>query len=152
MKIYLLIWLILSFTIYISIIVSKYGVLKSISDSYYVMKYKVWFTLFIWNTGFSFILLGENALMFFAGAFLCFVGATPLFKEKYEGRIHTIGAVGGILLGFSSLIIDLKLLSLVLIYLIYFGVLRVGRFNNLTWWYEIGAFITMIVGLLISVV
>lgn len=151
MKIYLLVWLILSFTTYIAVIVKKYGVLKSISDSYYVMKYKHVFTFFIWNIGLSFIFLGETGWMFGAGGFLCFVGTAPMFKEEFEGKVHSIGAIGGIALGFVSLLINFHQIYPLVFMVAGIGLMKIFKIKNQTWWIEILAFVIMIVGLSINI-
>ena len=118
MEVKLLIFVVLSFVGYISFIVNKYGVLPSISESYYKMKGdKLFggglFTLFIWSLSLPLIIIGDTPLMFFAGAFLSFVGAASAFKDlKMTKRVHNIGAIGGIGFGFLSMIIDFQLFEL----------------------------------------
>lgn len=87
---------------YLITIVILFGVLKSISQSYYEVKGfgKAIFTLFIWSISIPMMIIGSTPLMFFAGALLSFVGAAPAFKEEMEGKVHVIGATGGILIGF----------------------------------------------------
>ena len=108
-KLILLGYSLLSFIIYLSMIVSKYGVLSSISDIYYEIKNKYTFTLFIWSIALPIAITAETGLMFFGAAFICFVGAAPAFKEKLESKIHKMGALGGVLLIILSLSIDYHL-------------------------------------------
>lgn len=146
MKTYLFIWLLLSFITYVVTISFRYGVLSSISDSYYVMKHKYWFNLFIVNTGILFSLLGDCNLMFFAGSSLCFVSAAPFFKEAPDSLIHTIGACGAIILGMFWLVFD-EYIYLPIIFVIGCGIIYVLKIKNKVWWIEIVAFSCVITGL-----
>ncbi len=156
MEVKLLIFVVLSFVGYISFIVNKYGVLPSISESYYKMKDdKLFggglFTLFIWSLSLPLIIIGDTPLMFFAGAFLSFVGAASAFKDlKMTKRVHTIGAVGGIGFGFLSMIIDFQLFELTYFMVVLSLSLFLLKTKNLIWWVEILAFVLIILGLFIA--
>jgi len=95
------------FLSYVSFIWLKYGIQKSISESYYVLpdKLKPLFTLFCWGFAFPAIILGVEItpLMFFAGAGICFVGAAAAMHEKFVRRVHMTAAISGII--FSQLAI-----------------------------------------------
>lgn len=107
---------ILPITLYLIYIVKKYGVQKSISDSYYRLskgeKYLFFFALV--GTSLSFILgwiikhpTGKlsNILIFLAGSFICFVGAASEFKgRKLTETVHYIGATGGYILGYAFIV------------------------------------------------
>lgn len=66
------------------------------------------FTLGMWGTVFTLVpawfdILPDdaNVFIFFAGASLGFVGATPMFNNKdLEGKVHTAGAIGAILMSY----------------------------------------------------
>lgn len=156
MEVKLLIFVVLSFVGYISFIVNKYGVLPSISESYYKMKGdKLFggglFTLFIWSLSLPLIIIGDTPLMFFAGAFLSFVGAASAFKDlKMTKRVHTIGAVGGIGFGFLSMILDFQLNEITFFMLLGSLILYLLKIKNLIWWVEILAFVLIILGLFIA--
>lgn len=156
MEVKLLIFVVLSFVGYISFIVNKYGVLPSISESYYKMKGdKLFggglFTLFIWSLSLPLIIIGDTPLMFFAGAFLSFVGAATAFKDlKMTKRVHTIGAVGGIGFGFLSMILDFQLNEITFFMLLGSLILYLLKIKNLIWWVEILAFVLIILGLFIA--
>lgn len=156
MEVKLLIFVVLSFVGYISFIVNKYGVLPSISESYYKMKSdKLFggglFTLFIWSLSLPLIIIGDTPLMFFAGAFLSFVGAASAFKDlKMTKRVHTIGAVGGIGFGFLSMILDFQLNEITFFMLLGSLILYLLKIKNLIWWVEILAFVLIILGLFIA--
>lgn len=155
MEVKLLILVVLSFVGYISFIVNRYGVLPSISESYYKMKDDNLFggglfTLFIWSLSLPLIIIGSTSLMFFAGAFLAFVGAATAFKDlKMTRRVHNIGAIGGIGFGFLSMIIDFQLFELTYFMVVLSLTLFLLKTKNLIWWIEILAFILIIIGLFI---
>ena len=156
MELNLLIFVVLSFVGYISFIINRYGVLPSISESYYKMKNDNLFggglfTLFIWSLSFPLIIVGNTSLMFFAGAFLAFVGAATAFKDlKMTRRVHNIGAIGGIGFGFLSMIIDFKLNEITYFMLLASLILYLLKIKNLIWWVEVLAFVLIILGLFIA--
>ena len=139
----LLIISIITFITYITYVMVKFGIQKSISDSYYDLdiKNKIFFTLALWGFALPIGIAAETTMLFLAAAGICFVGATPAFKDdKTEHTIHMIGAYSGIILGFASMVIDYHLywltgISVVGITLIYlFG-------KNKIWWIEVLAFL-----------
>ena len=96
------------FTLYLLFIITRFKELKSISESFYRLD-KKWiglFTLAIWSFTIPIVVYAESGLLFFAGAFVAIVGAAPSFKLKHERLPHFVGATGGIIFGFISLIID----------------------------------------------
>ena len=148
---WLLVIQIIVFLSYVIGIVSRYGVLESISDSWYrlPLKYNALFTFFTWGLGIPMLLYGSDAL-FFSGVGLCFVGAATRFKmgDFYTTLIHFSGAVAGVLLpllyfGFSYGIwwpFLLQLWGSVFIY-------AYDKIENSIWWIEILGFITVLSGL-----
>lgn len=152
----------LSFISFVGYVWKKYGVLKSISDSYYKLSggRKAWFTLFIWSVAIPFLIIGETPLMFLAGSLLAFVGAAPAFKEELEGKVHVVGATGGIIIGFVSMAFEFKdylLPAIMLGFLLYALPKRLPKkldkdwingIKNETWWIETTAFILLAFGLL----
>lgn len=156
MELNLLIFVVLSFVGYISFIINRYGVLPSISESYYKMKNDNLFggglfTLFIWSLSFPLIIVGNTSLMFFAGAFLAFVGAATAFKDlEMTKRVHTIGAVGGIGFGFLSMVLDFQLNEITYFMLLASLILYLLKIKNLIWWVEVLAFVLIILGLFIA--
>lgn len=86
----------------------KYGLLPSISDSFYKHKSKPLFAFFIWLTVLPLIIVSSTPLMFASGAFLCYVGASPNFKTNsgLEDDVHYFGALLGIIFGYLSMIIE----------------------------------------------
>ena len=135
----------LIFSAYVITIALKYGVQKSISDSYYNLpgKWKFIFTGVLWSFTLPVIIVGNNALMFLAGAAIFFVGASPVFKnDRVEKKIHIIGAVSGIILGILSVIIVYELYAFVVLAAL-LSILLYFKATNSIWWIEIVAFVVI---------
>ena len=98
------------FLTYVTYIAVKYSVQKSISESYYNLKFKnkkYIFASVIWGFAVPIMYAGNNALMFLAGGTICFVGGAAAFKKnRMEKWVHISGAIGGIILGMLSLLIN----------------------------------------------
>jgi hypothetical protein len=142
------------FITYIGYLVSKFGILPSISESYYALmdlKKSYLFFLFTSALGVTMILQAQDqhAWYLISGIGLMFVGAASLFKVTEDGTaaIHYIGAVVGIV---GALIGHIEVYNLLWPVGIYLGgtliILAVFRNNNYIWWMEILAFITIIAG------
>ena len=86
---------------YVAYIWKKYGVQRSISNSYYKLpeNRKFLFIGFCWLFAFPVMILGDNALMFGAGTFICFVGAAAAMHRFPTRAVHLTGAIGGMILG-----------------------------------------------------
>ncbi len=146
----LLIYAVAVFIGFLAYIVARYGVLKSISDLYYETGEKLYFMFFIWSLAFPLIIVQFTPLKFFAGIFLAFCGATPAFRRELDERVHVIGAVGGIVLGFASLVIDFQQYLITILMIAFTLYAGLTDMKNRTWWVETAAFVLIIVGLLIS--
>lgn len=140
------------FTYYVAYIWTRYGVQKSISDSWYTVdKGKKWmFTILMcWGVGFPQAMAADiHSLFFFSGAFLCFVGAATAFREAGMTKtVHFVGAIGSI--AFSALALMLTGIVWVLVFNIIQSVtLTLFRPKNHLWWVEILAFYSIIAGML----
>lgn len=103
-----MIWLyIISLVIFISysiVILNIFGVLPSVSDSYYSLKkYGELgvFTMFCWGVSFPLLIYwidfsqnDWNFLPFLACSALMFVGASPAFRDlKFEKKVHSVSAI-----------------------------------------------------------
>ena len=147
----LLLFQLFIFITYITYIVSTYGVLPSISESWYrlPLKLKGLFTLFTWGIGIPMMFYGPLTL-FISGAALCFVGAATQFKitAAYTRLIHYTGAGIGIFLPliffgvaydeYSPIIAQL-LCSLIIAF--------ISTSKNKLWWIEIVGFLTITYGI-----
>lgn len=139
------------FIAYVIYIWLKFGILSSISDSYYKTNSPFLFAIFIWGTAIPLIIVGNTALMFFAGALLCFVGASPAFKKrKMEEKIHVYGTIGSIALGIISMWVDFGLWYLTVIMVAGYIFTMFVKIKNETWYVEILAFVLVMLGLLIK--
>jgi hypothetical protein len=107
----LLVFSCIIFVSYVVLIWKRFGILPSISDSYYAFPggAKTLFASFITCIAIPVIIVGNTPLMFFAGFFLAFVGCAPAFKLGEEKTVHKIGAIGGISMGLASMWVDFNL-------------------------------------------
>jgi len=138
------------FISYIQYITFKYGVQKSISESYYDLpkKWQFIFTLTLWGFAVPIMIVGDSAWFFLAGSLICAVGAAPAFKSlATEYNVHMIGAYGGVILGFAGLVFDYHYYSIVLIAILAM-IIMWFNITNKTWWIEILAFATVWIGIL----
>ena len=140
------------FLSYVSFIWIKYGVQKSISDSYYRLpqKSQILFILFCWGFSFPAMILGNCALMFLAGIFICFVGAAAAFKgDKMAKWVHMTGAYGGVLLSQIAIWIHYDMWYITVIFIILSGILFILKVKNKIWYTELLAFgsICIVLGL-----
>jgi hypothetical protein len=139
------------FTTYILVVYKKFGILKSVSDSYYHIKRKAVFTLVLWSFAIPVSIAASSPIMFFAVAGICFVGAAPAFKGwETESRVHVVGATSGIVLGLVSLWVELGLWYLPCIYAAGFLAIVLLKVKHRTWWIEIMAFYVILIGILID--
>lgn len=136
------------FVTYIGFILIKYGVLPSVSESYYRLprKYQFLFTLFCWGFAIPAIICGDSLLMFLAGSGIAFVGAAAAFKEKMENWVHMTGAYFGIAMSQLSIYFDFGLLYVNIISVslaILITLLSLKWIKNKIWWIEIVAFLSI---------
>ena len=151
MKQKLLITSILIFTVYLLSILLLYGVLPSISDSYYHLpdNLKLLFSFSLIGFAFPIVLYDNKVLNFVAGGLICFVAVSPEFKLVYEGDIHYICAVGGVLFGMLSLWINYKGWKYVVGFIL-LAVVIILTLPNATWWVEVLAFYTILIRLMLN--
>jgi len=138
---------------YVSFIIGKYGILPSISESYYRLPKNLTFlfTLFCWGFALPATIVGldltDNFLMFFAGAGIMFVGAAAAFKEKMTKKVHFIGAAIGITAAQLSTAFDFHMYYVNVVFItIALTILlgkTVGRIKNYVWWIEMIAFVSI---------
>ena len=131
------------FILYISIIVFKYGLQESISDSYYVLNnnHKFIFTLFIWFTIIPLMLILPKPFLLLSGVCISFVGASPNFKVEFEKKVHFSSAITGIVFFILSMYFDFKELFLSLFTVSFIIVMYLFKIKNKVWWIEILCFL-----------
>ena len=91
------------FLSYLIITIKMFGIPKSISWTYYLLKgsdtkrglwkREYWFQLFIYLLSVLIIVAGNNLYFLFAGLFLSIVGLAPTVKDKILFKFHMIGAI-----------------------------------------------------------
>ena len=96
-----------AFFSYVGYIWSKFGILPSISDSWYVLpeKQRPLFTFFCWGFALPAAIIGFTIsdgspfqfLMFFASGGIMFVGVAPDFKKGLDKIIHAVAALTGVI-------------------------------------------------------
>lgn len=145
----LFIMMVVVFFSYIIPIILIYGVLPSVSDSYYELpeKYNFLFTLFCWGFAIPTMIIGvdltDNFLMFFAGSGICFVGAAAAFKEELPKKVHIWSAIIGIVSSQLSIAFDFKMYYLNAVFLLLSGLLLLIKPKNRIFWLEIVAFVAI---------
>jgi len=142
----------LIFSVYIAYILYKYGVLSSISDSYYSLpeSRRYLFTFFIWGVGAPILALTDYSGLFFAaGAFLFFVGAATQFRsdDGFTPQVHSIGATGGIVAALFALV-SLNIYYPLIIASIASILIKKLKVPNSTWWIEVACFACIEIGLI----
>lgn len=150
---------------YITCIWKNFGVLPSISDSWYSLKRdSALFTFYMWALGLSIAIIGgysNNVFYFLSGSCLCFTGGAAEFKQKMTGTVHVVGAVGGIALVFAGQLYvsiwvrheGLKFgaeWNQLVWYLISVVAIACTATKNKTWWFENAALVFAVLGLLIE--
>jgi hypothetical protein len=152
------------FSIYVIWVIIKWGILPSISDSYYhyykegniakwlPIKMKYLFTFFIFGFSYTALMSDPSPLLFFAITMLGITGASPAFKDKQVksiGTLHKVGAIGGVLLSQLSIWIEhdmwyitVAFASLSILILI---LNKLGKLNNKVWWIELLAFVSIFI-------
>lgn len=94
---------------YLAFVIAKFGIPKSISETYYLLGKHGWlFQVTLFSVAFLVVPTlidrsSENTrfLAFLACAGLAFVAAAPLFKMELEGKVHYVSAAiccGGLVL------------------------------------------------------
>lgn len=126
--------------LYLSYVFIKIGVTESLSASAKYLKNPMWFTLYLYNLAFSIFAIGavnNKPLIITASIFLAFVGAAYRYWEDMTEEVHVTGAIGGIIIGYIALIIELHELVIPII----FGLTAyfIRKLPNKTLWTELAA-------------
>lgn len=134
------------FTFYTAFIWRVYGVQKSLSETWYVIKHK-WLFSVILCFSIGVLQLTHGTVMFFlSGALLCFVGSASNFrKEKMTKIVHYVGAVGAISISLAQLGLLGIWWPLELCIVLGFPILLL---ENRMWWMEIVAFYAILGGII----
>lgn len=142
------------FLAYITFIISKFGILPSISDSWYELEKNkrnsgILFTLFLWVIGFLmfFQTNGNSGFFFASGAGLMFVGAATQFKEKITKTVHYIGSFSGLLFPLIALWFERGVWLPLAISVVVFISTLFYNLKDETWWLEISIILFIILGM-----
>lgn len=151
----LLIFAALTWVVFLAGIALKFGVLKSISDSVNHLN-RVWvFQAVMILPSFALMYVGNTPLFWFAGFFLILVGISPAghFSPDMEERVHIVGATGGIILAMAGLWLNYHQWWLVVPMILFTGycLSKWSKVKNHTWWIEVWALVTALIGLLIKI-
>jgi len=141
------------FTAYLLFISIKYKGIESISASYYALpeRYRWAFTIVLWAFAMPVMIAGENALLFFAGAGICFVGAAAAYKEELTSTVHYVGAVSAILLGLLYASIYVSLIYLI-VWIVLFIIIQRLSGRRAMYWVEVVSYYVIITSLIISLI
>lgn len=144
----------LIFVLYIGYIIYRFGVLPSISESWYrlePLRKSFLFTLFCYSL--SMLMLfqtNETTAWFFAsGAGLAFVGTATMFKWSgaYTDKIHGLGAIVGITSALVGLGVEYNNWIPTAVFIAIGAILSAFKVKNTIWWTEVAAFCCVISGL-----
>jgi hypothetical protein len=140
------------FVAYVSFIWSKYGIQKSISESYYVLpkKENFLFVLFTWLFAFPAMILGNSLLMLFAGGGIVFVGAAAAMHKMPTRAVHLTGAIGGMILACLAMIFQYHMWYMVAAVA---GAILLSALldkKHLMWWAEVAIFVAISIVLGVS--
>lgn len=150
--VYLIVLFLFMVAVYLTYNISiyrKYGILPSVSASYYSLpkKWNLLFTLFTWGYALPAMIIGvdltHNVLMFLAGGGITFVGAAAAYKEELTEKVHVYGAWIGIGATQLSIIFDFHMWYVSAVSIGLGGLLYLLKIKNLTYWVEQIAFISI---------
>lgn len=146
--------------IYVGFITYKFGVLSSISQSFYELKnlnkkFLIWdasFLFFIWTsiTGMCCMIAGDSIYTSIAGGGLLLVGSSPVFKDKFGKYPHYIGATLSVLGTQLYLAFDLHHYSLNAVFAVCLIICLYARYEGdkvWMWWLEIFCFAIFFYGI-----
>ena len=150
MILYLTIALIALYVGYVSIITIIYGVLRSISKSFYILKKKekgYWFRILMFTSGLLLILIAayygseHSWALYTSGIGAILTGAAALYYDKITGIVHYIAS--GVMIVFALVFIGL-MVSWIPMTLVGIGLLVVlgnrEEMPNPVFWFEVYAF------------
>ena len=135
------------FLSYVGYIWIRYGVQKSISDSYYRLrpeKLGFIFTLFIMGFAYPAAVVAANVWITPAAFLIIVVGIARAFKDsKLLHTLHMIGAYGGVGLSMVGIWVYYHMWYVTIIFIIISGILFILNVKNKIWWVECLAFISI---------
>jgi hypothetical protein len=148
-----LIFSVVIFTTFIALVWHKFGVLNSISYTFYRLeKSQRWiFTIALWLFSIPIIIYGGlngSALLFLSGGAIVWTGAVAAYNSSdLELKVHITSASFGVIAGLLHLVVNLHLYYLVLGAVITGLLIRIFS-QKYVWWVEVLAFYTILTGLI----
>jgi hypothetical protein len=146
----------LIFVTYVAYIIYRFGILPSISESYYklnTVRQGYFFTIFCWILAITMIFQAKDSspFYFYSGAGLAFVGAASEFKwtGAHTHVVHYLGAVFGIGCAVMGLYFDSGLWQPAVITFLFSAICAINKTKNGIFWVEIVSFLAIITGLII---
>lgn len=143
---------------FVLLVVSKFGILPSLSESYYNLsenKRNIIFTsVFLW-TGMLAAIIVDSYLMKIAGVGICLVGVAPQFKDNMVKPAHFLGAFVAAIFSQIYIATNTPYWWITIIFLIAclitILVCKLVKSENLTWWLEMWCFLTtfLAIGLIV---
>jgi len=150
----LLLFQVFVFLWYLSFVIKNYGILPSISDSWYKLplSIKYYFTFFTWGLAIPMMFYG-GLWFFLSGIGFGFVGAATRFKlnDKFTPVFHFTGAALGILSALIGLGYIFNDWTPLIYFLLISCALIVSNIKNMIWWIELLAFTLVVWGLALQV-
>lgn len=137
------------FIVYLIFLIKRYGILDSISDSWYQEgEQNYLFIFFLLGIAIPAILLLEPAFIV-TGSLLCTVGAMSAFRvSKFVGATHGIAATGGIVAALVGIAIHGIWFPAIVAGLATLVINHKGfKIKNTTWWTEVACFLAIELGL-----
>lgn len=136
---------------YVSFIIRNFGILPSISDSWYHLpnRQKLYFTLFAWGLSVPMLLYGD-LWFFLSGVGFGFVGAATQFKldDKFTPIFHFAGASLGIFSALAGIGYVYQDWTPMVLFLLFSVVMIIFNLKKIIWWIEILAFAMVVMGLI----
>lgn len=126
-----------------AVCIKQKGVPYSISATYYKLDHKLWFSASMWLAGgllmpaiLEMSKTNTEFLAFLACVGIFFVGAAPNFKEEYENKVHTTGAIMCVV--GSQLWVAFNAWYILIVWLAYLGytALSIVKQENGVFWYR----------------
>lgn len=147
---------IIIFLSYMTFITIKFGIIPSISDSYYYLdeKYNIMFLIFCWSLGFSFMLypMGQSFFFFLGGSALIITGVATEFRSgvKLTKTVHNISAISSILFLFLGLIVEYQMWIPFVLSLLFVLYAVNSKLRNKIWWVEVVSITLIMIGFFFS--
>lgn len=136
------------FLLYVGMVVARYGVIHSISQSWYELpRTDRWmFTTFLWLLSISTAMYG-GPLFFISAVGFGFVGAATMFNSDTTTKLtHYAGAGIGILFAFLGLTFTFNLPIFIGIYAASLIGMVFAKVRHVIWWIEVVAFLILMIG------